>query len=176
LENGVGSALILSRRLGLARTRVYRILDKLEKMGLVTVRLNERGQRYEAANPKQLAVITGDRELEVKKLKTNLPILEEQLGKLIGCGGGKSKVLYYEGLEGFKQVTWNSLKAKGELFKKLKIKNVKCKIIGGQCVPKVSVVNGDDPHAEYFLSFPADEKVIYGIEHSASPQSLAFFG
>ncbi|KKU13849.1 MAG: UDP-N-acetylmuramyl-tripeptide synthetase [Parcubacteria group bacterium GW2011_GWC2_45_7] len=45
---------------------------------------------------------------------------------------------------------------------------------GGQCVPKVSVVNGDDPHAEYFLSFPADEKVIYGIEHSASPQSLAF--
>ncbi|KKS80523.1 MAG: hypothetical protein UV54_C0004G0011, partial [Candidatus Beckwithbacteria bacterium GW2011_GWA2_43_10] len=28
----------------------------------------------------------------------------------------KSKVLYYEGLEGLKQVTWNSLKAKDELL------------------------------------------------------------
>ncbi len=115
-ENGSSSALILSRRLDLARTKAYRILDKLEKLGLVIVRLHERGKRFEAANPKQLAVITEDREQEVKKLKSNFPILEEQLGKLAFRGGEKSKVLYYEGIEGLKQVTWNSLKAKGELL------------------------------------------------------------
>src|SRR3989338_6306781 len=58
----------------------------------------------------------------------------------------------------------NYKKAKGELFRKLKIKNVKCKIIDEKIVPKVSVVNGDDQYAEYFLQFPADQKIIYTMK------------
>lgn len=51
--------------------------------------------------------------------------------------------------------------AKGELFKRLKMKNKKAKIqIKNK---KIIIVNGDDENAEWFLKFPADEKLIYGI-------------
>lgn len=116
LENGVGSALTLSRSLRLARTKVYRILDKLEKVGLVVIHLHERGQRYEAANPKQLSILITDKEQTVAKLKSSLVILEEQLGRIVNAGKKESKVLYYRGVEGLKQVTYNSLRAKGELL------------------------------------------------------------
>ncbi|MDD5221771.1 MAG: Mur ligase family protein, partial [Patescibacteria group bacterium] len=45
--------------------------------------------------------------------------------------------------------------AKGKLFLKLKDKN---KIIDGQKIRKISVVNLDDDNADYFLKFSADEK------------------
>ena len=116
LENGASSALVLSRRLKIARTRVYRILDKLEKMGLVIVRLHERGSRFEASNIKKLEVLAEDRAREAEQLKTGLPILEEQLSGIMRKKRGRSKVLYYKGIDGVKQVTYNSLKARGELL------------------------------------------------------------
>ena len=116
LENGVASALVLSRNLKIARTRVYRILDKLERLGLVVMRLHERGSRFEASNPKKISMLVSQKEIEAEKLKQNLPILEEQLLKVGGKDRQKSKVLYYKGLEGLKQVTYNSTKADGELL------------------------------------------------------------
>ncbi|MDP3244533.1 MAG: UDP-N-acetylmuramoyl-L-alanyl-D-glutamate--2,6-diaminopimelate ligase [bacterium] len=58
--------------------------------------------------------------------------------------------------------------AKGQLFQKLKIKNVKLKIIEGKPIKKVIIVNGDDEAAEYFLQFPADEKYIYNLKSQIS--------
>lgn len=36
---------------------------------------------------------------------------------------------------------------------------------GGQVIPKTIVVNGDDEHGEYFLSFMADRKAIFGFKN-----------
>ncbi|MEA3355333.1 MAG: helix-turn-helix domain-containing protein [Patescibacteria group bacterium] len=116
LESGVASALVLSRNLKIARTRVYRMLDKLEKIGLVTVRLYERGQKFEASNPKKLSMLVNQKEMEAERLKKNLPILEEQLLNVKGDRNQESKVLYYHGQKGLEQMTWNSVKAKGELL------------------------------------------------------------
>lgn len=116
LENGVSSALTLSRNLRVARTKVYRILDKLEKLGLVIIRLNERGQKFEASNIKELSLLVEEKEKETEILKSNLPVIEEQLKKIVNVGKKESKVLYYEGVEGLKQVTYNSLRAKKELL------------------------------------------------------------
>jgi len=54
--------------------------------------------------------------------------------------------------------------AKGELFKKLKIKNQKLKIIDGKEIKKVIVVNLADENAHYFLQFPADEYYGFAIK------------
>ena len=114
--HGVDSALKISRRVHTARTKVYRILDKLEKLGMVTMKLSSRGQRFEASHPKQLSFLIEEKEQEAKLLKKTLPTLKEQLKQLSHQDTRESKVLYYEGLEGLKQVTYNSLKAKGELL------------------------------------------------------------
>ncbi len=53
----------------------------------------------------------------------------------------------------------NYKKAKGKLFRKLKEGKLKKR---GE-IQKTSVVNLDDSHAEYFLSFDADKKIGYGI-------------
>lgn len=115
-ESKALTALLLNRRLNLARTKVYRILDKLQAMGLVLTRLTERGQKYEAANPKKLGLLIAEKEQAVAALKLGLPALEEQLERSAGRSGSESKVLYYRGIEGLKQVTYNSLRAKGELL------------------------------------------------------------
>lgn len=51
--------------------------------------------------------------------------------------------------------------AKGELFKQL-AKNSR-KIINGKVVPKISVINSDDEHTEFFANFSADGKFRYAI-------------
>ncbi|NMC51879.1 UDP-N-acetylmuramoyl-L-alanyl-D-glutamate--2,6-diaminopimelate ligase [Candidatus Kuenenbacteria bacterium] len=64
----------------------------------------------------------------------------------------------------------NYKKAKGKLFVHL----MKCrrKIIAGQKVPKISVVNLDSEHADYYLNFPADKKWGYTAKHKTQPTKL----
>lgn len=116
LESGVSSVLVLNRRLNLARTKVYRILDKLEKLGLVVVRLHERGSRFEASNIRKLGLLADKKARQAESLRLSLPALEEQLEEVVKKREGESKVLYYKGIEGVKQVSFNSLRAKGELL------------------------------------------------------------
>ncbi|MFH0988184.1 MAG: UDP-N-acetylmuramoyl-L-alanyl-D-glutamate--2,6-diaminopimelate ligase [Parcubacteria group bacterium] len=75
----------------------------------------------------------------------------------------------------------NYKKAKGKLFEHLMKGKKKLIEIGGnslvgrtinlanqitrQLVNKTTVINADDEHAEYFLSFPADKKITFGIEN-----------
>jgi sugar-specific transcriptional regulator TrmB len=114
--NGNDSALGISRRVHLARTKVYRILDKLVSLGLTTMKLGSRGQRFEASNPQKFSFLAESKSREAQSLITSLPTIEEQLSRVGRQDNKSSKVLYYEGIEGLKQVTYNSLKAKGELL------------------------------------------------------------
>ncbi|MDO8499594.1 MAG: UDP-N-acetylmuramoyl-L-alanyl-D-glutamate--2,6-diaminopimelate ligase [bacterium] len=62
----------------------------------------------------------------------------------------------------------NLKKDKAKLFSALTKDNNK--IIAGKRVQKVIVANADDKHAEYFLNFPVDKKVTYGLVKSANVQ------
>lgn len=55
----------------------------------------------------------------------------------------------------------NYRRAKGELFRALTRHSAKT--IGGRTVERTSVVNVDDDHAGFFLGFPADRKIGFGI-------------
>lgn len=63
----------------------------------------------------------------------------------------------------------NLKKAKGKLFAGLRGRR---KTLRGQEVPKQIIVNGENEHAPYFVSFPADEKWIVGRTHGRAPQLL----
>lgn len=52
---------------------------------------------------------------------------------------------------------------KGTLFKNLA--SQKPKVWHNQTLPKVSIVNADNDHSDYFLQFPADKHISFGFEH-----------
>jgi UDP-N-acetylmuramoyl-L-alanyl-D-glutamate--2,6-diaminopimelate ligase len=64
----------------------------------------------------------------------------------------------------------NYKKAKGKFFQHLTAKPKKN--IDGKVVPKVSVVNLDDEHAEYFAGFTADEKYGYELKLKVKNEKL----
>ena len=64
----------------------------------------------------------------------------------------------------------NYKKAKGKLFSHTA--NGAPKQFNGVEVPKTSVVNIDDKHAPYFLSFPVEQKIGYGIQMDERQEPL----
>lgn len=115
LEKGFSTALIMSRQLQMGRTKIYRLLDKLKHKQLVEFKVDQRGMKFGATNPHKFQQLVTEKEQQVIGLKQSLPILLKQLGSLVAASSSKSKVLYYEGIEGLKQVSYNITRAKGLL-------------------------------------------------------------
>lgn len=65
----------------------------------------------------------------------------------------------------------NYKRAKGKLFDHLTKR--KTKNIEGQNIEKVSVVNIDDEHSDYFAEFPADKNLFYSIKQEESNALMA---
>jgi predicted DNA-binding transcriptional regulator len=115
LASGTKSALEISRELHFARTRVYRLLDKLEAQGLVTQRFADLGLKFTASPHRQLELLLVERQSELDALRQSMPAIFGQLTALERGAAGGSHVFYHHGIDGLKHVTWNSLRAKGEL-------------------------------------------------------------
>lgn len=114
VKNGTKSALELSRGIHLGRTKVYRILNLLIEKGLVTQKLDDMGFKFLANDYRQLEFLLRQKEAEVESLKQSLPAIYTQMASVVSAGEEKSKVLYYHGINGLAQVTWNSTKATGD--------------------------------------------------------------
>ncbi len=112
LEKGYTSALQVSRQLHMGRTKVYRLLDKLRQKQLVEFQVDERGMKFGATSPHKFHQLVVAQEQEVNALKEALPNLLKQLEHLSSSSSTKSKVLYYQGLEGLKQVSYNITRAR----------------------------------------------------------------
>lgn len=110
------TALKIAKQTKLARTKVYRILDTLIAKKFIITRVGERGMRFVATPIDQLDFLVTDREYELTKLKQSLPQLQSALSSLATSNTDPTQVRYYHGIDGLKQVTYNSLKAKGELL------------------------------------------------------------
>jgi sugar-specific transcriptional regulator TrmB len=115
LDKGARSALKLSRDLKIARTNIYRHLENLVEKGLVQQKLGRLGRQFRAGSYKQLEMLIIKKEQEVEALRKISPTVFRQLASLQSGLGERTKILYYEGLDGLKQITWNSAEAEGEL-------------------------------------------------------------
>ncbi|MFA5828619.1 MAG: helix-turn-helix domain-containing protein [Candidatus Shapirobacteria bacterium] len=116
LEKGSTSALGISRELGVARTKVYRILDRLIENGMVVSQVASSGFKFVASEPLKLQMELTRREGELVGLRKNLPDLVEMLETRSMAGVAGSKILYYRGQKGLSQVNWNLLNARGEFL------------------------------------------------------------
>lgn len=118
LENRGGTHLGAARATGINRTKVYRLVDDLEKLSLATVNIDDTGKKILPANPKNLEVKVTSAEARLDLQKVALTQALPQLSKMFRNEESELKfsVNTYEGISGFKQMLWNELKAKGELL------------------------------------------------------------
>ncbi len=102
---------------GLGRPLTYKVLDELIALGLVEEK-KERGKvaRFVAAHPLKLKEIA-DKKLEAAQ--SAKVALEGTIGKLISdfnLQSGKPGVRFFEGMEGIRQVLWDSLNARETIY------------------------------------------------------------
>ncbi len=100
----------------MARTKVYRILDKLSSRQLVEQQITHRGLQFGATHPSKFSLLLKEKEHETQLLKETLPAVLGHLEKIAYKKNEKTKVLYYSGTDGIKQIFFNATKAKGELL------------------------------------------------------------
>ncbi len=106
------SALQISRDLHIGRTKVYRLLDKLAEKELIEQKLDNMGLKFGATSPAKIQQLLSYQQYKLESLQKGLPDVLHKLEAIAKSSGGNSKALYYKGLEGLKQVSWNTLKAK----------------------------------------------------------------
>lgn len=115
LSHDFRSALELSRQLSIARTKVYRLIEKLSDKKLLVKKLDDRGMRFGAASPEVFSDMVHDQLRISQNMQQQLPDITQKLQSLAHMHHSQSKVLYYEGIEGLKQVSYNLIKAKDRL-------------------------------------------------------------
>jgi sugar-specific transcriptional regulator TrmB len=106
----------ISQATGINRTKVYRIVQALEKRSLVSGHTDDRGTFLFASNPEALEIEIVNRE---DNLKSQRAILEELAPALMNVQKGSHDrfvVRTYFGTTGLKQMCWHEVKADSEVL------------------------------------------------------------
>ncbi len=103
------------------RTTLYRLVRKLEKRGLVTKRVDDRGSFLIAADPATLETDILSQESRARQQRTALLHLLPKLEAIKLGYAADFAVQFYEGTDGLKRMLWHELKAINE-----------CVCIGGE--------------------------------------------
>lgn len=116
LTKAPSTHLKLSRTTGISRTKVYRITAKLEKLGIIIRRSDDRGKFLVAGDLEPL-----NEEVKRQQLaaETRRKALEKavQAAPLLALDAENDFVVHtYTGIEGMRQMQWHELKAKKDLL------------------------------------------------------------
>ncbi|MEW5805453.1 MAG: helix-turn-helix domain-containing protein [Patescibacteria group bacterium] len=112
LEQEVLSVLELARKTNIPRTNIYRILERLKNLGLVEEIIDQKRTLAKASNFSHLEWLIAERKQKAKNLELALPEIKNILKKQRSVKQGETKVVFYRGKNGIKQLLWNSLKTK----------------------------------------------------------------
>jgi sugar-specific transcriptional regulator TrmB len=105
----------LSHITGINRTKVYRLVEQLEKKSLITRRTDDRGTFLTATDPTNLEVDLVAREEGLRKQREAFHDVLPRLSEMQERGDSAFVVRTYEGPEGIKQMLWHELKAESEI-------------------------------------------------------------
>jgi DNA-binding MarR family transcriptional regulator len=106
----------ISHTTGINRTKVYRLVEQLEKRSLIARRTDDRGMFLVASDPSALEVALITQEEELKRRRQALAYLVPALTQMQGKDSRAFVVRTYEGQAGLKQMCWHELKTEGELL------------------------------------------------------------
>lgn len=112
---GTCTPLLLSRLTGINRTKVYRTVESLREKRLVAEEIEENTTRYSPAPTARIQEILKDKQVGVAELAREYVEIENSLGELSAKASSDTKVRFYRGIEGIRQMVWNVLKAKSEI-------------------------------------------------------------
>jgi sugar-specific transcriptional regulator TrmB len=114
-KNGASTALEISKFTNISRTKVYRILDIIMSKKMLYQVVGDRGLKFEIPANLDFSQLLFQRENEIDQLYNLLPAFKQELASNSMQGKHESKVVYFHGIRGLEQVTWNSTKAKNYL-------------------------------------------------------------
>jgi len=112
---GPQSIAALARNAGVERTRVYRLIDKLLDSNLIEVETHYKRGIIKAAPIANLTILIAQREQELRSLQDELGLIEQVLARN-SLSDPATRVQFYKGPEGYKQMLWNETKATSEVL------------------------------------------------------------
>ncbi len=114
-EKNTLTAAQIAQETTIPKTTVYRRLENLKKLNLVEEIVDEYKRLFKPASPTVLDQLIRQKEEEIQTIKAALPKLVQTLIGQSGALDKETKVVFYRGGEGIKQMLWNTLRAKKEI-------------------------------------------------------------
>lgn len=105
----------LSRNAKVERTRIYRLIDRLLASNLIEVETHTKRGIIKAAPIANLHILITQKEQELKSLQDELELIQQVLARN-SLSNPATRVQFYQGPEGYKQMMWNESKAKTEIL------------------------------------------------------------
>ena len=103
----------LSRNAGIDRGRVYRRIPHLKEKKIIEQVVGKRGITLRVSSTENLGRLLSEKRHTYEELIQELESLSQPPGTGV-LEDSQTKVVFYEGKEGIKQMVWNVLTAKGE--------------------------------------------------------------
>ncbi|GAB4163107.1 MAG: hypothetical protein Fur003_5880 [Candidatus Dojkabacteria bacterium] len=109
---GKTKPLEISKETKLSRSKVYRVIEKLLAQELILAEIRGYGSNYTANSIENIQKLLYKEKNLLETKRESLDLIEKELAK-VTPQNARTKVLHYTGEAGYKQVNWNSTKAKG---------------------------------------------------------------
>lgn len=115
VQHGSSTALAISRLTMINRTKVYRTLESLSSKQLVEQEIEENTTLFSPSPIEKIREILRDKQTQVASLTQEFNEFERELAQVAVEKKSSTKVKFYRGIEGIRQMVWNVLKAKSEV-------------------------------------------------------------
>lgn len=110
-QKGALTVLELSRTTGISRTQVYRIVEEMEAKGFIEQIIDEHRKLAQPVPVRELAPLIRQRQSEAVEAERLFPGVRELLEANVGTNQADTKVLFYRGKQGLRQLVWHTLRA-----------------------------------------------------------------
>lgn len=110
---GPQSVMQLARNAKVERTRLYRVIDLLAEANLVEIEVHYKRRIYKAAPIANVQILLSKREQELKDLQDGFENLQRHV-EHTSLDSPSTRVQFYKGSDGLKQMFWNETKSRTE--------------------------------------------------------------
>lgn len=108
LSSGTISISELAKRVGIARSSLYRYLEELEKEGWTEYSLSTQGKKVQLSDLSSLKTLIKEKRAQLGQQEDVLDNIIENINRTENDYESKPKVNYYEGQKGIRQIQWNA--------------------------------------------------------------------
>lgn len=115
-RHGDLSILELSRKSGVQRSKIYRLVEEMTEKNLIKEVTKTSGKRLHASDPEVLEKLVYEQEENTILLKKLLPDIQRGLSGITSQTQPGTEMIFYRGQAGIKQMIWNTLSAKSEIL------------------------------------------------------------